>query len=162
MDKANASGEGDDEKADNSSQAHSKSIKRDKQKARPKRPVRPLETLELRFRPLAPHAISWSCDAELAIALDEAMHVFLPELGPVGSDSETAQFSISLQVTGLFRPVPRVNERLCAAAGVELTGATDEDFTFCGVGEGLATRSGAALGQTVRAPLGAGGWDACS
>ncbi|PFH57301.1 hypothetical protein XA68_15233 [Ophiocordyceps unilateralis] len=146
MDKAKASGEGDDEQADNSN-----SIANTKTKARRKRRGRPLEALDLRFRPLAPHAVSWSCDAELAVALDEAIHIFLPELGRgEGVDEEeTAQFSVSLQVAGLFRPEPPINARLCAEEGVDI-GYHNDDFTFAGVGSGLVTRSGAALGQTVR------------
>ncbi|KAM4056714.1 transcription factor IIIC subunit delta N-term domain-containing protein [Hirsutella rhossiliensis] len=124
--------------------------------------ARPLEALDFRFRPLAPLALAWSCDAELAVALDDAIHVLIPEYPKEksgGGDNDAGfdeallqpQFSLSLQVSGIFRPEPSINAKLCAAAGVVLParGAGDE-FRFRGVGHGLLSRSGAALGQTVR------------
>ena len=38
-----------------------------------------LKSLTVRARPLTCHALSWSSDAELAVATDEAVHVFIPE-----------------------------------------------------------------------------------
>lgn len=61
------------------------------------------------------------------------------------------QFSMSLQASGIIRPEASINAKLCAAAGVKLPGPKiTEEFTFCGVGEGPVTGSGAALGQIVR------------
>ncbi|PHH86543.1 hypothetical protein CDD83_10067 [Cordyceps sp. RAO-2017] len=122
--------------------------------------LRPLQALDFKFRPLAPHALAWSCDAELAVALDDAIQVFIPEYAKcktverAGADEELRQpqFSISLLASGFFRPEPGINRRLCASAGVELPAAAagGGDFTFGGAGSGLVTGSGAALGQTVR------------
>ncbi|KAK1544086.1 hypothetical protein CPAR01_04719 [Colletotrichum paranaense] len=41
--------------------------------------IPPLKTLTLKSRPLASHALTFSCDAELAVAADDSIHVFLPE-----------------------------------------------------------------------------------
>lgn len=124
--------------------------------------ARPLEALDFRFRPLAPLALAWSCDAELAVALDDAIHVLIPEYPTEkrnGGDSNggldeallQAQFSLSLQVSGIFRPEPSINAKLCAAAGVALPAReAGDEFRFRGVGRGPLSRWGATLGQTVR------------
>ncbi|KJZ79264.1 hypothetical protein HIM_01415 [Hirsutella minnesotensis 3608] len=119
--------------------------------------TRPLETLDFRFRPLAPHAVAWSCDAELAIALDDAIHVFIPEFPSakrgdeeVEDESMQPQFSSVLEISGMFRPEPPINTRLCADAGVELPAIPPDGFVFRGVGRGPITGDGAGLGQTVR------------
>ncbi|PNY24186.1 Uncharacterized protein TCAP_05874 [Tolypocladium capitatum] len=117
-----------------------------------------LETLDFRFRPLAPHALAWSCDAELAVALDDALHVFLPNYpnGGAGDDALDGdqmhhQFSMSLQASGIIRPDASINAKLCEAAGVKLPGPRNMEVSaFCGVGRGPVTGSGAALGQIVR------------
>ncbi|KAF4513623.1 hypothetical protein G6O67_000871 [Ophiocordyceps sinensis] len=130
--------------------------------------ARPLEALDFRFRPLTPLALAWSCDAELAVALDDAIHVLIPEYPKEksGGDKDGAfdealhqpQFSLALQVSGIFLPEPSINARLCAAGGVRLPqrGAGD-DFRFRGAGRGPLSRSGAALGQTVRVEWSPGG-----
>ncbi|TQN65699.1 hypothetical protein CSHISOI_09716 [Colletotrichum shisoi] len=41
--------------------------------------IPPLKTLTLNSRPLTSHALAFSCDAELAVAADDSVHVFLPE-----------------------------------------------------------------------------------
>ncbi|OHW94764.1 GPI-anchor transamidase precursor [Colletotrichum incanum] len=41
--------------------------------------IPPLKTLTLKSRPLTSHALTFSCDAELAVAADDSIHVFLPE-----------------------------------------------------------------------------------
>nr|XP_036581278.1 uncharacterized protein CTRU02_08793 [Colletotrichum truncatum]KAF6789546.1 hypothetical protein CTRU02_08793 [Colletotrichum truncatum] len=41
--------------------------------------IPPLKTLTLKSRPLTSHALAFSCDAELAVAADDSVHVFLPE-----------------------------------------------------------------------------------
>lgn len=133
-----------------------------------RRKARPLEALDFRFRPLTPLALAWSCDAELAVALDDAIHVLIPEYPKEksGGDKDGAfdealhqpQFSLALQVSGIFLPEPSINARLCAAGGVRLPqrGAGD-DFRFRGAGRGPLSRSGAALGQTVRVEWSPGG-----
>ncbi|KYK59508.1 putative GPI-anchor transamidase [Drechmeria coniospora] len=116
----------------------------------------PLEALDFRFRPLAPHALAWSCDAELAVALDDAIHVFLPKFPTSGTEdvdpkASQPQFSMSLQASATLRPEPSMNAKLCDVAGIRLPPAVSaDDFRFAGVGDGLVTGSGAAIGQVVR------------
>lgn len=93
-----------------------------------KRQVHRLKTLALKERPLAPQALAWSCDAELAVATTEAVFIFLPEYpsSATGDASQVVddalmyhhQFASYLQLEGVFRPDPIVNERLCETAGV--------------------------------------------
>ena len=117
-----------------------------------------MKSLNFRFRPLAPHALAWSCDAELAAAFDDAIYVFLPEYprdrtGDDAPDEDKMrhQFSMSLQASGMINPEASINARLCAAAGVRLPGPKIiEESSFGGVGRGPVTGSGAALGQVVR------------
>ncbi|KAJ6444405.1 GPI-anchor transamidase [Purpureocillium lavendulum] len=113
------------------------------------------------FRPLSPHALAWSCDAELAVALDDSIHIFLPDFA-TGDDRDDAsvgktvavaqpQFSMALHAAGLIQPDPALNAKLCASAGVKSLGPrAAEDFKFQGVGSGQVTGSGAAVGQVVR------------
>ncbi|KAF4846454.1 hypothetical protein CGCSCA4_v006059 [Colletotrichum siamense] len=54
----------------------------------PSNQIPPLKTLTLKSRPLATHAIAFSCDAELAVAADDSVHVFLPEY-PTPEDPST-------------------------------------------------------------------------
>ncbi|KAG6032954.1 hypothetical protein E4U41_007069, partial [Claviceps citrina] len=94
-----------------------------------KKQARPLQPLDLRARPLAPRAISWSCDAELAVATTDTIHIFLPEYqlrpprpgGPAedaaDEDAFRPQFSLSLTTSGILRPDPAINGPLCAFAG---------------------------------------------
>jgi len=130
--------------------------------------LRPLESLYFRFRPLTPHALSWSCDAELAVALDDSIHVFLPDFPTSvgrddagtgkGSDVAHPQFSMALHAAGLIQPDPSINSKLCASAGVKTLGArVSEDFKLHGVGGGPVTGAGAAVGQVVRVEWSPGG-----
>ncbi|UNI21872.1 hypothetical protein JDV02_007821 [Purpureocillium takamizusanense] len=130
--------------------------------------LRPLESLYFRFRPLAPHALSWSCDAELAVALDDSIHVFLPDFpanvghddpgSGKGSDVAHPQFSMALHAAALIQPDPSINARLCASAGVKILRArVGEDFKLQGVGGGPVTGAGAAVGQVVRVEWSPGG-----
>ncbi|KHN95711.1 Peptidase C13, legumain [Metarhizium album ARSEF 1941] len=121
--------------------------------------ARPLEPLELKARPLAYHAIAWSCDAELAVATDDTIHIFLPEYPRAGRNPEDAgdddslqpQFSLTLTACGIVRPDPAINGPLCGFAGVSLpTSGPGEPLVFRGVGGSEATKAGSALGQTIR------------
>ncbi|KAG5980132.1 hypothetical protein E4U55_004355 [Claviceps digitariae] len=122
--------------------------------------ARPLQPLELRARPIAPRAISWSCDAELAIATTDTIHIFLPEYPRPGSgsaddaadeDAFQPQFALTLTTSGIIRPDPAINGPLCAFAGVSLPATgPNESFVFKGVGNAEATRSGSSLGQSLR------------
>ncbi|KAL6881363.1 transcription factor IIIC subunit delta N-term domain-containing protein [Trichoderma novae-zelandiae] len=118
--------------------------------------ARPLQTLSLTSRPSSPHALAWSCDAELAVATQECIYVFLPDfLGPDADaderDASQYQFSLSLQPSAVISPSPRINGQLCAQAGVKLPGLrTGEEGSFKGVGNGTVTGAGAALGQVIR------------
>lgn len=120
--------------------------------------ARPLQPLGLRARPIATRAISWSCDAELAVATDDTIHVFLPEYPRPGNSPEDAadedafqpQFTLALTTSGIIRPDPAINGPLCAFAGVSLPGPDpDEPLVFKGVGSAEATRSGSSLGQSL-------------
>ncbi|KAK1988440.1 hypothetical protein LZ30DRAFT_578098 [Colletotrichum cereale] len=51
--------------------------------------IPPLKTLTLKSRPLASHALAFSCDAELAVAADDSVHVFLPEFPTPEEPSST-------------------------------------------------------------------------
>ncbi|KAG6101952.1 hypothetical protein E4U31_003519 [Claviceps sp. LM219 group G6] len=120
--------------------------------------ARPLHPLELRARPIAPRAIAWSCDAELAIATTDTIHIFLPEYPRPSRSSDDAadedafrpQFSLTLTASGILRPDPAINGPLCAFAGVSLPYAeSNESFVFRGVGTGEATRCGSSLSQSL-------------
>ncbi|KAG6006418.1 hypothetical protein E4U21_007084 [Claviceps maximensis] len=122
--------------------------------------ARSLQPLELRARPIAPQAISWSCDAELAIATTDSIHIFLPEYPRPGNgsaddaadeDAFQPQFTLTLTTSGILRPDPAINGPLCAFAGVSLPAAgPNESFVFRGVGSAEVTKSGSSLGQSLR------------
>ncbi|KAK2589417.1 hypothetical protein QQS21_012907, partial [Conoideocrella luteorostrata] len=121
--------------------------------------TRPLPPLEIRARPIAPHAVSWSCDAELAVATDDSIHIFLPEYPRTSSFSEDAadedllqpQFTLMLTACGIIRPDPAINGQLCAFAGVSLPIPDPaEPIVFKGVGSAEATKKGSSLGQTLK------------
>ncbi|KAI5463201.1 hypothetical protein BGZ63DRAFT_505263 [Mariannaea sp. PMI_226] len=118
--------------------------------------TRPLKTIHLKSRPLTSHAQAWSCDAELAIATDDTIYVFLPEYPKANDRDEAAeeevqQFSLSFRASGLIKPDPAINAQLCAFAGIRVTTPrTTEENWFTGVGSGLVTSSGASVCQIVR------------
>ncbi|RFU78048.1 gpi-anchor transamidase [Trichoderma arundinaceum] len=119
--------------------------------------ARPLQTLSLTSRPPSPHALAWSCDAELAVATQECIYIFLPDyLGGHDADADERdasqyQFALSLQPSAVINPNPKINGQLCAQAGVKLPAPrTGEEGSFRGVGNGIVTGSGAALGQVIR------------
>ena len=117
-----------------------------------------MEPLSLSSRPLAPHAIAWSCDAELAIATADGIFIHLPAFPRSRNDADGAdgrstgaQFSLFIQTSGVFRPDPAINAQLCAAAGATIPRQKpDEPVGFPGVGSGAVTGAGAGLGQVVR------------
>lgn len=120
--------------------------------------TRPLKTIHLKSRPLTTHALAWSCDAELAVATDDTIYIFLPEYprsgGPdEGADEEElqSQYTLSYRASGLIRPDPTINAQLCSFSGIRVAGppANDENW-FPGVGNGLVTGSGAPICQIVR------------
>ncbi|KAF5576499.1 hypothetical protein FPCIR_12562 [Fusarium pseudocircinatum] len=95
-------------------------------------------------RPLTTHALAWSCDAELAVATDDTIYIFLPEYprsgGPdEGADEEElqSQYTLSYRASGLIRPDPTINAQLCSFSGIRVAGppANDENW-FPGVGNG--------------------------
>ncbi|KAK5998351.1 GPI-anchor transamidase [Cladobotryum mycophilum] len=121
-----------------------------------KKVARPLQSLSLTSRPLSPHALAWSCDAELAVATAECIYIFLPEYisGRDGNDDPDVsqhQFMLSLQPSAIVQPNQSINAQLCAQAGVKFPEPrADEDKSFRGVGNGVLGGSGSALGQVVR------------
>ena len=116
--------------------------------------------MALEGRPLTSHGIAWSCDAELAVATEDSIHIFLPEYPrPVTSgheevnpkDAALYQFSLSLQATGIFSPLASVNAKICASAGIRLPplearAAVDETTARLHPVTGL----GGSLSQVVR------------
>ncbi|KAM3550072.1 hypothetical protein MY1884_008431 [Beauveria asiatica] len=139
-----------------------------------------LQNLSLPSRPLTSHAIAWSCDAELAIATIEGIHIFLPEYPRSSGSSEgdkppseryaaSPQFPLFMQTSGSLRPDPSINAPLCLFAGVrELPppppppqppsgGGADGAGGFPGVGRGQITGAGASLGQVIRVEWSPGG-----
>jgi hypothetical protein len=130
--------------------------------------IRPLKSLPLKSRPLTTHAVAWSPDAELAVATDDTVHIFLPEYpSPIGDgggedaaskDLEKSQFSLSIRATGIFLPLPSVNTQLCAFAGVRLPPPGAEERAERSSVEGHeVTGSGASLSQVVRVEWSPGG-----
>lgn len=121
----------------------------------------PLEPLALSSRPIAPHAISWSCDAELAVSTADGIFILLPAYpssagnaadgaGAEVNTTANAQFPLFIQTSGIIRPDPAINAQLCAAAGATIPPqSADEPAGFPGVGSGFVTRAGAGLGQIV-------------
>lgn len=122
----------------------------------------PLRTIPLKYRPLAPHALAWSCDAELAVAADANIYIFLPEYPTPRQTADDFtvryQYSLNLQTPGLIRSDPAINAPLCAAAGFRIPPPRiGQDTSFHGVGHGLVTREGAPLSQVVRLEWSPGG-----
>lgn len=85
--------------------------------------------MALKERPLGPRALSWSCDAELAVATAETIYIYFPEYPSVDDDAAPVadnallyhhQYSTYLQLEGIFRPDPVINARLCELAGVKI------------------------------------------
>ncbi|KAM0321968.1 hypothetical protein ACHAPQ_009193 [Fusarium lateritium] len=120
--------------------------------------TRPLKSIHLKSRPLTTHALAWSCDAELAVATDDTIYIFLPEYprtnGPddgAEDDELQSQYTLSYRASGLIRPDPTLNAQLCSFSGIRVAGppANDENW-FPGVGSGLVTGSGAPICQIVR------------
>ena len=109
-------------------------------------------------RPLAPRALAWSCDAELAVAADDAICIFIPEYPKLKQDADgenvddgARQFSLALQTSGIIKPDPAINARLCSFAGCNLPlPRIGEDHSLKGVGNGPITKSGSAVNQVVR------------
>lgn len=120
--------------------------------------IRPLKSIELRSRPLTGHCLAWSCDAELAVATDDVIYIFLPEYPKAGRSSEGGedessqhQFSLSMRASGMIRPDPNINGQICALQGIKIPVLRpgDENW-FTGVGNGLVTGSGASVSQMIR------------
>ncbi|KFA78076.1 hypothetical protein S40288_05430 [Stachybotrys chartarum IBT 40288] len=122
----------------------------------------PLKTLALKSSPLTSHTIAWSCDAELAVATDDTLYLFLPEypkknddggtgVGEFAKDLGRHQFSLSFRASSIVRPDPAINAQLCAFAGVKLPSTkSGEDTNFKGVGVGHITGTGGATCQPVK------------
>lgn len=93
----------------------------------------------------------------MAVATQECIYIFLPDyLGGHDADADERdasqyQFALSLQPSAVINPSPKINGQLCAQVGVKLPALkTGEEGSFRGVGNGLITGFGAALGQVIR------------
>ncbi|KAH7328089.1 hypothetical protein B0I35DRAFT_472839 [Stachybotrys elegans] len=119
--------------------------------------VRYLKTLLLKSRPVSPHALAWSCDAEIAVATDDTLYIFFPEYPKLGKDGESNdadfgqhQFTLSFRASGVVKPDPAINAQLCADAGVKIPGVrVGGDTSFHGVGGGAITGRGGSTSQFV-------------
>ncbi|KAL2754246.1 hypothetical protein ACRALDRAFT_2060173 [Sodiomyces alcalophilus JCM 7366] len=133
-----------------------------------------LATITLKSRPLNPHSLAISCDAELAIAADDSVHILLPEfpiptedpdlirarqLNRADENEDDAdsdgyrpkQYSTyGSQFATSKRPDPRVNIHLFESAGIRfpLTEWSEEQ-PYYGVGKSLPAGWGSAIGQAV-------------
>ncbi|PHH64847.1 hypothetical protein CDD81_3913 [Ophiocordyceps australis] len=125
------------------------------------RRLRPLERLQMRSRPLGPHNLAWSSDGELAVGLDDRIHIYAPDfaLGRASvergssspeEDEVRPQFWLTASFAACFRPDALINSKLCAAAGLVPVATSSEEACFGGVGSGPVTGAGAGLGQTVK------------
>lgn len=91
--------------------------------------VPPVKPIRFRARPLTSHALSWSADTDLAIATSETIYILFPEYPQdktVTKDTLRYQWSLRLELTGLFHPYAGVNTQLCASAGVTLPPLDEE------------------------------------
>ncbi|ROT40749.1 hypothetical protein SODALDRAFT_330491 [Sodiomyces alkalinus F11] len=138
-----------------------------------------LATVTLKSRPLNPHSLAISCDAELAVAADDSVHILLPEF-PVptedpdlirarqrkGADDEndedadsdgyqTKQYhTYRTQFATSKKPDPRANLNLFESAGIrfppsESSEEPQQQQPYYGVGKSLPTGWGSAISQTV-------------
>lgn len=121
--------------------------------------IPPLQTLTARPAPFNVHCLSWSPDAELAIAIDDCVHVFLPSYPSVrraGDAPSTTggvpppQYSLTLRISSKIRPSTDLNSQLFAFAGVRLPSIEEDAGIVAGLGRGPATGRGAGMFQVVR------------
>ncbi|KAM0285952.1 hypothetical protein ACHAQH_001139 [Verticillium albo-atrum] len=121
-----------------------------------------LNTITLRSRPLTTHAITISCDAELAVAADDSVHIMLPEFPTPEDDDRARRGDRGLgadenkriqyhthrgQYMTIKRPDSRMNVKLFDAAGLKCPGNDVEEEPYYGVGSGLPTGWGSSLNQ---------------
>ncbi|KAG7126020.1 hypothetical protein HYQ44_001060 [Verticillium longisporum] len=119
-----------------------------------------LNTITLRSRPLTTHAITISCDAELAVAADDSVHIMLPEFPTPEDDTRRGNRDVGAdenkriqyhthrgQYMTIKRPDPRMNAKLFDAAGLRCPGNDMEEEPYFGVGSGLPTGWGSSLNQ---------------
>ncbi|CEJ84248.1 hypothetical protein VHEMI03423 [[Torrubiella] hemipterigena] len=116
-----------------------------------------LQSIALKSRPISPLAISWSCDAELAIATDDGIYIYLPvypnfnDATHTNPDALPPQLSLSLQTTAVFKPNPAINAKLCAFAGAAVPTLGAESKGNSGpIAEDLISASASAIGQAAK------------
>ncbi|KAK0391204.1 hypothetical protein NLU13_0705 [Sarocladium strictum] len=108
-----------------------------------------LQTLNLRPRPLNTHAIAASCDAELAVAAEDCIHVFLPSYPSPGRGGGVPrpQFSLTIRISSKIRPCNDLNRQLFAFQGRKMP-SREVPEAIGGVGP--VTGRGAGMSQVVR------------
>ncbi|KAJ2906372.1 uncharacterized protein MKZ38_002088 [Zalerion maritima] len=50
--------------------------------------ILPLESITIRGRPLTQHAVAFSCDCELAVAVEDAIQLYFPQYPPLDEESD--------------------------------------------------------------------------
>lgn len=123
----------------------------------------PLETLAIRAVPLTTHNIAWSPDAELAVAADESVYLYLPEYPSSGTkanptslaDLETKRqyYEVVLQFPAVELRTPVLNKPLFEIA--------QQDFPVFepswDAGQSLVTNNGSSLNHVVALEWSPGG-----
>lgn len=116
----------------------------------------PLQSLTLKARPFSPHALSWSPDAELAVATGQGIFIYLPSY-PRGPAPD-AQFSLSIQTTAVFKPNPAINAPLCAFSGADVPSlATEPKSNAAAPPHVSISGSASAIGQPAHVAWSPGG-----
>lgn len=116
----------------------------------------PLQSLTLKARPFAPHALACSSDAELAVATGQGIFIYLPSY-PRGPDPD-AQFSLFIQTTAVFKPNPAINAPLCAFDGTGVPSLSSEPKSNAVAPSHVSIAgSASAIGQPVRVAWSPGG-----
>jgi hypothetical protein len=123
----------------------------------------------LQSYPLTTHALSWSCDAELAIAADDSVYIYVPDypttdeesknqvprpLGPGELEENGKQrqqyYSKVFRFCTIKKADPRLNHDLFHAVGLKPPPEKPVDSDpFYTVGSGIVTGYGSSLSQVV-------------
>lgn len=115
----------------------------------------PLETLALRAVPLTTHNLAWSPDAELAVAADESVYLYLPEFpsrGTKSSPTSLADLETRRQYYEVVLQFPAVELRT-PVLNRPLFDAVKQDFpefdTAWEAGQSVVANNGSSLNHVV-------------